>query len=77
MTDRPWWRRLDGQPRNPQWWERSSVARVGLIGSVIFGGGLLVRLAFAEQVSGSAWLWALLAAPFVVLLVVGVLRSRT
>lgn len=76
MTERPWWRRLDGQPINPRWWDRSPLARVGFIGVVIFGGGFLLRLAFADELGGSTWLWALLAAPFVVLLVVGVVRRR-
>lgn len=50
---------------------------MGLIGTVIFGGGFLLRIAFADRVGGSAMVWALLAAPFVVLLVVGIFRSRT
>lgn len=75
MPEKPWWRRLDGQPPNPRWWEASPVARVGFIGTVIFGGGFLVRAGFGGP-GDLVWLWALLAAPFVVLLAVGILRSR-
>ncbi len=76
VTTEPWWRRLEGQPPNPQWWERSAMARVGLIGTVIFGGGFLLRTGFPDRLGGFAWLWGLLAAPFVILLIAGVLRSR-
>jgi hypothetical protein len=73
MAEKPWWRRLDGQPPSPQWWERSPSARVGFIGTIIFGGGFVLRLVFQL---GMEWLFALLTAPFVVLLAVGVYRSR-
>jgi hypothetical protein len=52
------------------------MARVGLIGTVIFGGGFLLRTGFPDRLGGFAWLWGLLAAPFVILLIAGVLRSR-
>ena len=77
VAEKPWWRRLDGRPPSPQWWERSTWARVGLIGTIIFGLGFVLRLGFPDRFGGLAWLWGLTTAPFIVLLAVGILRSRT
>lgn len=67
---------MDGRPPSPQWLQRSLAARVGLSGTIIFGGGFLLRLGFPDRL-GNAGVWGLLTVPFVVLLIVGVLRSRT
>jgi hypothetical protein len=76
VSEKPWWRRLDGRPPpGPQWLERSLVARAGLVGTVIFGGGFLLRIAFPDKL-GYAPLWGLLAVPFVVALLWSFRQSR-
>lgn len=52
------------------------LARIGFTGTVIWGGGAALRMAFADKLGGFAWLWALITAPFVAMLVLGIRRSR-
>jgi len=86
MAERPWWQRLDGMPpwmadraqqqrSNPQWWD-SPLTRVGFIGTIIWGGGAIVRFAFPERLGGGGPFFALLTIPWVIALVVGIVRGR-
>ena len=74
VTEKPWWRRLDGYPPDPRWWNDSLLFRSGFLGTVIFGGGALLRLAFPEKL-GYAWLYAAPALVSIVVLIVSIRRS--
>lgn len=79
MADKPWWRRLDGQPPNPEWWDQWSRSRLAIVGfglTIVFASNFVLRLVFSDRL-GFAWVYGILTAASVVALVVGVRRSRT
>lgn len=78
MAERPWWRQLDGQPPwpNPKWWDRSPLARAGFIFSMVWGGGLVFRLIFPDQLGGGAWLYAALTLVSLVIFAAGIAQAK-
>lgn len=79
MGERPWWMQLGGQPAwasSPRWWDKSTLARVGFISSIIWGGGLILRLIFPDKLGGDAWFYAVLTLASLVALLVGVAQAH-
>lgn len=76
MAERPWWKRIDSQPPSPKWWEDSPLARVGFIFSLVWGGGLVFRMIFPEELGGGAWLYAVLTLASLVVLAAGIAQAR-